>query len=308
MKRLLVFILVIALALYGCASEQPVKPASSATGVNVVSTCTDTDDGKNPLVKGSVESPSGRGTDTCLGNGSEVMEYYCSGGVIKTEDIACIGNTLCSDGACRETPCFDTDGGQGTSVMGTVSYRGSEHTDSCSPDGLVIEYYCDASGMQQATLSCAQGYACAGGKCVKKETCVDSDGGQDIHKGGTVSMGSSTFKDYCAGNAAVVEYYCESDIVKSLNVQCPSGESCVGGICVYAPHANECRDTDDGKNPYEKGTVTYWSGGQKYTETDSCYGSDQVWENWCEQNATVGFGIMDCDDGDVCVEGECVSS
>ena len=303
MKQLLVLLLVIALALYGCAAEQPAQP-TVGTGTNAVPTCTDTDDGKNPLVKGSAESASGRGTDSCLGDGTKVMEYYCSGGVIKTEDIECIGNTLCSDGACRETACFDTDNGQDTAVLGTISYRGSQYTDSCTSDGKVTEYFCDASGMQQATLSCAAGYNCAGGKCIKTDVCTDSDGGQDLHKGGTVTMGPSSFEDYCGGNAVVIEYYCAEGTVKSASLQCPSGESCVDGVCT--PPEKECSDTDGGKYPYEKGTVTYWSGGIKYTETDSCYGSDQVWENWCDEGATVGFGIMDCDNGDECDNGECI--
>jgi hypothetical protein len=303
-KLVLGLFLVMALMLYGCAT-QPVQP-TGGTGTTVVSTCTDTDNGKNALVKGSVESASGTGTDSCLGDGTKVMEYYCSGGIIKTEDIACIGNTLCSDGACKETACFDTDNGQDNTVIGTVSYRGSEYTDSCNSDGKVIEYYCDASGMQQATLSCAQGYHCASGKCIMTDTCVDSDGGQDLHKGGTVTMGSSSLEDYCGGNAVVVEYYCSDGAVKSTNLQCPSGESCVDGICT--PPEKECRDTDGGKYPYDLGTVTYWSGGQQYTESDSCYGDDQAWENWCEEDATVGFGIMDCDAGDICTNGRCISN
>lgn len=305
MKRILGLLLVIMLGLYGCAAEQPAKPAGGTTAT-VVSTCTDTDDGKNPLLKGSVESPSGRGTDTCLGDGSKVMEYYCSGGVIKTEDIECIGNTMCEEGACVDTPCFDTDGGQDSSVMGTVQYRDRQYTDSCTADGRVTEYFCDASGMQQATLACAQGYECAGGKCVHKEVCIDSDGGKDLHRGGTTSFGSTSHSDYCVGASSVVEYYCDGDTVKLEQMPCPSGETCLDGICAFAPHANECRDTDGGKYPYQKGTVTYWSGGQQYSETDSCYGYDRVWENWCEEDATVGFGIMDCDEGDDCENGECI--
>lgn len=304
MKRILAVFLVVALALYGCATEQPVQQ-SSGGGVNVVSSCSDTDYGKNPLVKGTAESASGRGTDTCLGEGSKVMEYYCSGEVIKTEDIECVGNTMCKDGACVDTPCFDTDNGQDLSLAGTVQYRDVQYKDACTSDGKVTEYFCDASGMQQAVLSCAQGYECSEGKCVQKEACTDSDGGKNAGKGGTTSFGGIVRNDYCVGATSVVEYYCDGNEIKLQQIQCASGESCIDGVCAFVPHANECSDSDGGKNIYEKGTVTYWSGGQRYTDTESCYGYDRVWENWCEEDATVGFGVMDCDEGEECVNGAC---
>ncbi len=70
--------------------------------VNSQATCTDSDGGKNYLVKGYVRTPSISGSDFCLGN--DLLEYSCVGGNSQSEQVSCekqfgTGST-CKDGAC----------------------------------------------------------------------------------------------------------------------------------------------------------------------------------------------------------------
>jgi len=62
--------------------------------------CTETDNGKDPSVKGTTkyESNSDVMSDFCTPAGF-ISEYYCEDGVIKQESIKCAG-FLCSNGAC----------------------------------------------------------------------------------------------------------------------------------------------------------------------------------------------------------------
>jgi photosystem II stability/assembly factor-like uncharacterized protein len=73
-----------------------------------------------------------------------------------------------------------------------------------------------------------------------QEKCSDTDGGINLEKKGITKglmlMRDGTKKlttkiDSCKGNQ-VMEYYCNRDLIKSVNKDCPDGGKCVGGSCV----------------------------------------------------------------------------
>lgn len=308
MKRILGMVFVVMVLFAGCISENGGAVNPPVGGVSAPS-CTDSDGGKDATVKGSVESTSGRGTDTCLGNGEMVMEYYCSGGLMNTADINCTGGKVCSDGACRDVPCFDTDGGKDSSVKGTVQYQDIQYTDYCTPEGNVKEYYCSpAGGYTTEIIGCNLSEECIDGACVAKPACTDTDGGENLLVQGTTTYGSVSQQDSCANGYAVIEYYCGEGVLKSAQMECATDEECLGGKCVSSPSApsEECTDSDGGQNIHQKGTVTYWSEGERHTATDSCSGTYAVWENWCNSEGGIGFGPIDCDGGEICSNGRCV--
>ena len=303
MKWIFAFALVFGVFLGGCPQEGP-----SGNGGQVVAPpqefCTDSDGGKNEFAAGTVSSHSGTFADRCLGNGEMVLEYYCDGNRVASENIACPPGHKCYSGECREIPCSDSDGGRVYGVAGTVLYDGEQHTDTCIDENTLREFYCD-NGVAEEIVQCGAGKKCQDGRCVEAPVCIDSDGGQDIYSKGTVTYGGATYEDVCLSHNVVYEYYCEGGAVAVKQIMCPEGEACEGGKCVEA-FVGECEDTDGGKNPYKKGTVTYWAGGQEHTVVDKCYDTYSVLEAWCTDDGLVGIGIIECDSGDWCENGRCI--
>ena len=299
MKAIFIVGVLLGLLLAGCVQE------TSADEWEAIQTaCTDSDGGQDEFSLGTASGESVSGTDRCLGDGEEVLEYYCSGGEVKHIDIACPSGYICSDGACKQITCFDSDGGVETSILGTVNY-GEQYTDTCVSDSVVREYSCAANGsVEEVEVACPENHKCSGGRCVAVTVCADSDGDDEGKTKGTTTLGSTTYEDKCLSYDVVYEYYCENGTVQTKQVRCPEGQACEEGICVEA-EVRECKDTDEGKSVYSKGKVTYWSQGEKYSETDKCYDQNSVLEVWCTESGSVGFGIISCDSGDWCEDGRC---
>jgi len=71
------------------------------------STCTDSDEGKNPYVKGTVTYNGQTHTDFChmiihsgIPSTTKVYEFYCENGIMKEGPITCPTGTSCQNGAC----------------------------------------------------------------------------------------------------------------------------------------------------------------------------------------------------------------
>jgi hypothetical protein len=303
MRRLaLVIVLVFAFAMYGCPQEDPGDGGDLWGGG---AQCNDTDGGKNEFEKGIVSVEDGLGTDKCLGGGESVLEYYCENGELESEDIACPAGFVCDNGACIVIPCYDTEDDADAGTAGTVSYNGVQYADTCIDENWVNEFSCNGGVFEEA-IRCADGERCENGECVTVLPCVDSDGGQDVYEAGQTSLGGAIYEDICVSYNVVFEYYCENGSVTSMQIMCPDGEECSGGVCVEGEE-RECRDTDNGKSRYKRGTVTYWVGAEKLSETDKCYDQDSVLEVWCTDEGSVGFGILECYDSDWCEDGACTS-
>ncbi len=129
------------------------------------------------------------------------------------------------------------------------------------------------------------------------QVCIDAENGKVTYNG-------EDYSDSCLSHNVVYEYYCENDVLKQKQVMCAGTDVCNDGVCVEGEE-HECTESGGHKNPYVKGSVTYWSGGEEYVETDKCYDDSSVLEVWCEEDATLGIGILECDNGDDCQAGEC---
>ena len=223
---------------------------------NQVTTCTDSDGGKDYFTKGVVRGKnpvSGAWedySDYCLGgeDAGKVAEYYCSpygdeGGV--RIDYQCPNG--CQDGACLK--CMDSDGGKDYFVKGTARGKNpltgawEDYSDYCLSDekeGYVAEYYCSPYGDEGAIridYNCPNG--CQDGACL---TCTDSDGGKDYFTKGVVrgknpvSGAWEDYSDYCLSDEKegyIAEQYCSpygDEGTIRIDYQCPNG--CQNGACL----------------------------------------------------------------------------
>ena len=150
--------------------------------------CVDSDEGKEPFIKGSANGNS----DTCAGcdnefsefcfSGTQVIEQYCENDLRVNEAIDCPDG--CVDGACIRL-CEDTDVGiiYGTTESGwiynktgsatgyTAQGEPMEGTDYCNSDEFITEYACNAYGqVVERYRNCSDmipGTVCQNGACVE---------------------------------------------------------------------------------------------------------------------------------------------
>ncbi|MFH1072900.1 MAG: PEGA domain-containing protein [Nanoarchaeota archaeon] len=148
-------------------------------------TCTDTDNGNTPDLKGTITQHSkilnftSTFTDFCspLHNGI-LFEYACpsSAFAIDCTDPAS-GWTHCYDGACaagKSDRCTDSDGGNTPQTVGAVTgmLNNQEYSqqDTCQSSTTLREYQCSGTRMVEALVSCndpTQSWnQCSAGKCI----------------------------------------------------------------------------------------------------------------------------------------------
>ncbi len=135
-------------------------------------TCTDSDGGSNVNVKGTTTKGALTRTDTC--DGSNILEYYCSGNDLYELSQLCTYG--CSNGRCNAAPtptptptpvtCTDTDNGKIYTVKGTTKKGTVTNVDWCftSNPKILNEYYCESNNIKSETYTCAN--TCSDGRCI----------------------------------------------------------------------------------------------------------------------------------------------
>ncbi len=318
MRTFLAFGLILILGLYGCigqACPSTVEPVCGKDGVTYTNACQavqagttvkangtceanlceDSDGGKDLFNQGTASARGGSVQDKCK-DALTVTEAYCSASAAVSEDFPCPGGYACMAGACVKTPCQDTDNGKDANVRGTVTSPGTSASDECTGSYSVKEYYCSGDAAKSEDIACGDGMQCVSGACIEA-ACVDSDGGKDALKSGTVTKGQDTFQDACSGSTAVKEYYCSAKNVQSEVLPCGSGFVCQDDKCLK----EVCTDSDNGKDTSVKGTASY----QNKTGTDSCYSSTAVLEYFCYSETSMQYEKINCPSGKECFDGKC---
>jgi hypothetical protein len=135
-------------------------------------TCTETDDGIDYEVKGTVTDIYGRvNTDSCASN-TRLMEYWCMEGYGSSgwRYYDCGIGGSCVDGACiidTSDFCYDTDYGVYSSRPGEVKgYFNEEYyetRDYCVDETHLKEYYCEGDIAEEEDIECTAG--CMHGMC-----------------------------------------------------------------------------------------------------------------------------------------------
>ena len=108
-------------------------------------------------------------TSTCVND-----QVSCTPGTPSTEvctdsiDNDCDG--LTNEGCTQPDSCSDTDGGNVTTVTGTVSgYKSNvfySNTDSCFTATFVTEFYCSGTNAKNNSIYCGLNKTCSSGRCV----------------------------------------------------------------------------------------------------------------------------------------------
>jgi hypothetical protein len=115
-------------------------------------TCTDSDGGKNYVMKGNTCSSGECLTDYCSGN--VLTEGYCDGGIPFSLNFTCPDGYQCTDGACNKIPVIENEG-----IAGSNQDQCKTNSD-CPPGQRCVP--------QRRCSPCASGFNCA---CVTVNAC-----------------------------------------------------------------------------------------------------------------------------------------
>ena len=223
------------------------------------------------------------------------------------------------------TSCSVSESGYSIDIKNTITLINSSGKvwtieDKCAGSASVKAAFCDNSANEKFSikfLDCSgKGYSCKDGACVAgKNSCSDTDNGQDLTTKGTVTATGgdgkvNTSTDYCPGlspSKTVIEMSCNAN---NMNVttwsDCPSGTSCKEGACV-AQVTNTCSDNDPTQDITIKGTMSGTNSSGEYSQYDFCSGSDYINQYACKSDNSGGvYSQSKCSSGTSCKDGACV--
>jgi hypothetical protein len=296
---------------FGCIQVQaPSTAANETQSAPLTPSCSDSDDGDDLRVKGSVVVGTAFYEDSCE-NELSIREYYCSGTTMKVSVESCPPGYICKSGACVLRPpanvtqpqhlCSETDEGDDIWVAGTLTYGGSDYSDACQGTSNLIEYYCENDSMKQKTASCGTGSRCQDNACVApNRTCSDSDLSDALLIGTTTEyaggMVVTTKMDYCLDDNTRNEYYCEDNRLANSSMDCPEDDYCASGACVPI-----CDDKDGGADYETASSVKDRAG----IHSDYCEDDALLMEYICSNDAAVAQEYA-C--SGACADGRCYDS
>lgn len=154
--------------------------------VSSIPFCEDNEEGKGTGMAGSIRSGAIENgvernvqttPDSCASTTS-VKEYYCDGGVLRSETVSCGAGFMCEIGICLEK-AFYCDGP--TLSQTNASFKqsiaigyivqgkkgaGATYTDECVGGTSVKEFYCLPTAKADQTVSCPANSPCIDGACV----------------------------------------------------------------------------------------------------------------------------------------------
>ncbi|MHA2066115.1 MAG: Kazal-type serine protease inhibitor domain-containing protein [Candidatus Thorarchaeota archaeon] len=153
-----------------CASG---KECSGGACVDIK--CSDSDGGKDKFEKGTVKEGKSSKTDSCS-DADTVKEYFCSGSLVKSEEISCGTGFDCVSGKCVESKCVDSDNGKDQFTKGTTTYDNKTYKDSCYSKSQVFENFCKSdSSVGTEKISCGTDHECLDGRCRRVDCTEDKD-------------------------------------------------------------------------------------------------------------------------------------
>jgi len=273
------------------------------------------------FIKGFVTGlPEGYYPDICV-NDKQLNEGYCTKeGKQSSHGVLC--PNACKDGACiqqtNEVVCKSGQKIGDVNGDGLITNLDGNLTLMIAV-GLINkpENICCVDVTQDKTISSldatrifqiVQGTAKSPGTCPYTQ-CTDSDGGLNYNTQGTTCVGNDCKIDICLdgyfNGDNLAEYYCESLTNKqpptdrfSVTYFCPNG--CQDGACLET--LQTCKDSDGGKNYYVKGDTI----APNAKASDSCYGSNELYEFYCGNDNNVYPQVYNCPNG--CQDGACKST
>jgi len=217
--------------------------------------------------------------------------------------------TNASANATPPAKCTDSDFGKNILEAGTTSLDPAVEMDSCADQNTVTEFYCSNGAIMDEDIACPADFECDGGACQPKPgvilVCDDTDGGVSRIKKGTatVSDGKSTVgseTDYCVDGNNLQEFFCDNEMIDSIEIACPGSEYCLDGECVLAMQPLVCNESDSGKDYTSAGFVS--DGINKFS--DSCSGTELT-EFYCSGTDVLNITVDCIGLGQICANGAC---
>jgi cysteine-rich repeat protein len=161
------------------------------------------------------------------------------------------------------------------------------------------------NNITEPTEECDDGNLINGDGCdqfcrIENGTCYDTDGGLNYRAMGKIYYNWEYFnQDACSDSASwdLTEFYCNGDGTPPSFVKRNCTLGCSNAACI-----EPCTDTEEPRDIFSKGTVTYM--GNDYTET--CYSQDKVSENWCNGDNYTELPAVNCPTSFFCSDGACV--
>ncbi|MDP2925323.1 MAG: hypothetical protein Q8N99_03050 [Nanoarchaeota archaeon] len=184
------------------------------SGKAIVESCSDSDNGLNYNLGGSVDDNNGNYGDYC--SNGKLMEAYCEDTKVSWREYSCSGE--CSDGECVEKSiesiqtesCSDSDNGLNYNLRGTIKYCDFNNIcvnmeDNCEK-GKLNEYYCENDKIAvERFYSCK--FGCLNGACMGTADSGGGGGSSGGSSGGSVPEISQTinYQTYSLGELIVSE-------------------------------------------------------------------------------------------------------
>ncbi len=148
-----------------------------------------------------------------------------------------------------DADCYDSDGGINEYTLGKALKDGYVNYDACVFKYNLKEWICTKAGDKLYKLiDCPEG--CIDGVCKKVEgndessgiVCIDSDGGKDFHKYGSVEHGAGDVidNDACESETILKETFCDNGYYSYESYDCPEG--CSDGACLKQTAFDEVED------------------------------------------------------------------
>lgn len=279
--------------------------------------CVDSESSAGLYTRGTTTVSNSSGsftfTDSCEDDYT-LLEYSCSGSVLKTEYLDCPSGKECSSGKCVSTgdsggssgtECEDDDGGKDYETAGTVTVDGTTKEDECIDEDRLREYYCSGDDYASETYTCPAGQMCFGGRCRQEVYCMmhctDTEDGPDEFVAGSISTCAGITEDVCLDGFTLREFWCHLGAPRSADVECDDGYKCSGGACIPT-----CLDTDPDDVASVKGTVYY---GTKTPKSDYCKSSTVLSQASCADRGSSTFYEYEdytCNVMSYCSDGKCV--
>ena len=203
--------------------------------------------------------------DTCLSNDT-ISESFCQGGTKKIAVLNCDVGFTCKYDQCVATAaviCEDSDE-EILTTQGSVRYGVHDNIttvkDECIDAKTVREYSCINKKRTALERSCPSNMQCTNGACVPEAPkptvslfCTETDNGKNDNIVGEVEWGAinsnnviaqKTRKtDECISENKLLEYYCENNEGKNVEIKCENGNVCRDGKCVL--QVDETKETKE---------------------------------------------------------------